>query len=154
MNYAKTQIEVTTDQHVSPSQSQTVTRNDTQHGPHGPTDQRMTTAPLAWLGQALYDWGKRGLRSARCVKLPADNTTARRRMTFNLDWFMTGQLAYVTVPNSRLVRKLKSLTREVWPVLQRRGKFWKTAYYLAPASAIACAAHELEIRPARRHASR
>ncbi len=58
-------------------------------------------------------------------------------MTFTLDWFYTGQLQYITVPNSRLVRAVKKITAEVWPVKQRRGRFWKVDHYLAPREAVA-----------------
>lgn len=107
-----------------------------------------TKAPVAWRGQVLFDWGQKGLRSVQCVKIRGDEDN-RDRKTFNLDWFHVGDEARITAGEKpQLVRAVKALTREIWPVRVRKGRFWKVAYYLTSAQAVRDASATMPEMPA------
>ncbi|MFP4224941.1 MAG: hypothetical protein ACLFVN_12855 [Phycisphaeraceae bacterium] len=92
-----------------------------------------TSVPETWRGETLYDWGQKGLRSQgnRPIRSPG----GRPRKTFDTKWL--ADLERVPVGDPQLIRKLRTLTDEVWPVKERSGKWWNTRYYLAPKEAIA-----------------
>ncbi len=102
---------------------------------------RWTTVPSAWSGQRLFDWGRRGLRSEynRWVRAPG----RRPRKTF--DFAHTGELAMLLVGSDRrlLLRVRRLAPDEIWPVYERRGRWWRRAYYLVPRAALAAARKEL-----------
>lgn len=90
--------------------------------------ERFTTIPDEWLGLRLYSWST-GLRIEGC--------TGGRRISnrVHLDPLRFG-LVRVAKGNRKLIRRLKKLTAEVWPVYTRLGKFWNVSHYLVPPMAL------------------
>lgn len=108
-------------------------REGVQGGEGEPTaEEILTKIPKEWRGRILYDWGSKGLRAQGndYVKVAGE----RPRKTFDDLWLR--DLDRIDVPNPKLLRAVKKLTEEVWPVRRRRGKFWSTSYYLAPRAMI------------------
>jgi len=99
-----------------------------------PTPDRMTftNAPEEWHGRVLYDWGQKGLRVHG--NTPVKTAHGRPRKTFDRGWLLNE--GRITVPNPALVRAVKAITPEVWPVKVRKGRYWQTRYYIAPQAAI------------------
>ena len=100
---------------------------------------RFGNAPEAWIGLELFAW-RQGLRVRGNRYMPGGRS-GRPCKSFDTRWLvMPGR---ISVPNPRLVRAVKRITDEVWPVRERSGKFWNTTHYLAPQPAIDRAMSEL-----------
>lgn len=105
-----------------------------------------SNVPKELKGRVLFDWGSKGLRIEGSQGGPIRIEGQRARSFWDNKW--NRDLKRVHVPNPQIVRALREVTDEIWPVLERRGKFWSTRYYLAPEKAIQ-EAEQLAARKAR-----
>lgn len=88
-----------------------------------------TSVPEGWRKvEVLYDWGAKGLRS-QGNRYVADG---KKRKTF----IWQSEVGEIPTGNQVFLREVKKRTDEVWPVKERRGKFWTTSHYLAPKQVI------------------
>lgn len=94
-----------------------------------------TSVPMSWIGTTLYDWGTKGLRG-HGNDYRAGKDGERARKAWDRAWNVDLERIRAGV-NPALVRAIKGRTNQVWPVKERKGKFWKTAYYLVPRALVA-----------------
>lgn len=98
-----------------------------------------TTFPREWIEvEALYDWGQKGLRVAGQTAIKTATRGWRARKTFDRGWIPQHQLGTLMAgTDTPVLREVRKLTDEVWPVFEKQGKYWHKSRYLAPKQAIA-----------------
>lgn len=109
--------------------------------PEAPEKSRYTIVPDEWLGVALYHWRGKGYRTRGSVALKG----AKGRPVKHFAWDGFPELAKLPVGAPQLVRAIKAQTDEVWPVYERRGKFWSRSFYFVPRRALELARAELQV---------
>jgi len=104
-----------------------------------------TTIPEEWRKvEALYDWGQKGLRSQYNTAIKVKGQRSRKTFIWQ------DEMDKIPIGNQKFLREVKKRTDEVWPVKERRGKFWTTEYYLAPKQVIAEVKTELGVEVLKR----
>jgi len=91
---------------------------------------RYTKVPKEFIGIDLFDWGRGGLRFRGNHFISADGT--RPRKTFNDDWLEDFTKVRAGMSTMGVIRESYKLTKEIWPIFVRKGRYWKRMFYLVP----------------------
>lgn len=97
--------------------------------------QRYTTIDESLYGLRLYRWRK-GLRMRGCLR---GGCRYGGRVYFD-----DRELEHVPVGQGHVIRRVRALTDEVWMVLRKQGRFWRSDGYLVPPRALEVAQSRLD----------
>lgn len=122
---------------VKPAAPVQVTKRPAPVAPAAPTVKppqktQFTTIPREFRGRRLYKWGNRLRLESATPKGTAIKVEGGRARKF-ID---ERGLVRLETGNPRLLRAVKKISDEVWPVHERKGKFWPRTHYLVPKDAL------------------